>query len=82
MDVDNEKLQFSTIDYAFFCTMLALSCLIGVYYGFFAKRKQNTTEEYLLGSKSMKVFPVAMSLTATLVLNEFNVETCIVFIFR
>jgi solute carrier family 5 (sodium-coupled monocarboxylate transporter), member 8/12 len=58
-------LKFAPIDYAFFTGMLLLSLSIGIYYGFFAKRKQNTTDEYLLGSKAMKVFPVAMSLTAT-----------------
>lgn len=60
-----EKLYFTTLDYVFFCCMLCLSMLIGIYYGFFAKRKQNTTSEYLLGSKTMKIFPVSMSLTAT-----------------
>lgn len=60
-----QRLLFSPIDYVIFCSMLGMSALIGVYYGFFAKQKQNNTAEYLLGSKQMKVFPVAMSLTAT-----------------
>ncbi|XP_055642671.1 sodium-coupled monocarboxylate transporter 1-like [Toxorhynchites rutilus septentrionalis] len=59
------KLWFSTADYVIFFTMMAMSALIGIYYGFFAKQKQDNTAEYLLGSKQMKVFPVAMSLTAT-----------------
>ncbi|EDS33847.1 sodium/solute symporter [Culex quinquefasciatus] len=59
------QLWFQTADYVIFCVMLGLSTLIGLYYGFFAKQKQDNTAEYLLGSKQMKVFPVAMSLTAT-----------------
>lgn len=65
MDTPVEKLTFTTIDYVLFCGMLALSTLIGVYYGFIAKQKQNTTAEYLLGSKKMSIWPVAISLTAT-----------------
>ncbi len=60
-----ESLSFTKIDYLIFVIMMALSILIGVYYGFFAKRKQNSTVEYLLGSKKMGVIPVAISLTAT-----------------
>ena len=59
------KLSFSTIDYVLFAGMMGLSTLIGAYYGFCAKRKQNNTAEYLLGSKKMGVWPVAISLTAT-----------------
>lgn len=59
------KLSFSTLDYALFGGMMFLSFLIGVYYGFIRKTKQNTTQEYLLGSKGMKVWPTAISLTAT-----------------
>ncbi|XP_058448375.1 sodium-coupled monocarboxylate transporter 1-like [Malaya genurostris] len=59
------KVWFTTLDYVIFCAMMLLSAVIGLYYGFFAKQKQNNTAEYLLGSRQMKVFPVAMSLTAT-----------------
>lgn len=59
------KLSFSTIDYILFAGMMFLSLIIGVYYGFIRKEKQNTTAEYLLGSKKMKVWPTAISLTAT-----------------
>jgi len=65
MDEVKVKLTFSTFDYVLFFGMMLLSLLIGVYYGFFAKRKQNTTAEYLLGSRKMKVWPTAISLTAT-----------------
>ncbi|KAG8239905.1 hypothetical protein J437_LFUL019502 [Ladona fulva] len=54
--------SFSILDYTIFTIMLVLSAVIGVYYAFFAKKKQNTTSEYLMGGKSMGVFPVSMSL--------------------
>lgn len=65
MDENHVKLSFSTIDYVLFVGMMSVSLLIGVYYGFIRKEKQNTPAEYLLGSKKMKVWPTAISLTAT-----------------
>lgn len=59
------ELLFTKLDYSIFGLMLGLSTLIGVYFGFCSKQKQDNTAEYLLGSKQMKIFPVAVSLTAT-----------------
>lgn len=56
---------FTAFDYGLFGLMLLLSAAIGIYFGFFAKRKQNTTTEYLLGGKKMKFFPIAASLIAS-----------------
>ncbi|OWR53185.1 putative igf2 mRNA binding protein [Danaus plexippus plexippus] len=47
--------------------MLLLSALIGVYFAFFATKKQNTTAEYLMGGKTMGMFPISMSLIASYV---------------
>lgn len=58
-----EQLLFSWVDYAVFISMLALSALIGVYFGFFGK-KQDNTAEYLMGGKSMGILPIAISLIA------------------
>jgi insulin-like growth factor 2 mRNA-binding protein 1 len=55
---------FTWIDYTVFGTMLFLSALIGIYFAFFAKQKQNTTSEYLMGGKTMGIFPISMSLIA------------------
>lgn len=55
---------FDFIDYAVFVAMLLVSALIGVYFAFFAKIKQNTTSEYLMGGKTMGIFPISMSLIA------------------
>lgn len=65
MDDSRVKLTFAYVDYVLFGGMMFLSFLIGIYYGFIRKEKQNTAAEYLLGSKDMKVWPTAISLTAT-----------------
>lgn len=54
---------FSWYDYTFFSLMLGVSAGIGVYFGCFGT-KQATAEEYLMGNKKMKMFPVAISLVA------------------
>lgn len=59
------NLFFSTVDYVIFAGLLLLSALIGVYFGFVSKIKQNNTKEYLLGGKTMNKFPVSASLIAT-----------------
>ena len=64
MDNFQDARFFDTLDYIVFIAMLLLSALIGVYFAFFAKQKQNTTMEYLMGGKSMGIFPISMSLIA------------------
>ncbi|XP_017769088.1 PREDICTED: sodium-coupled monocarboxylate transporter 2-like [Nicrophorus vespilloides] len=59
------KVAFSWYDYTFFSMMLILSALIGVYFGFFGKKKQSNVAEYLMGGKQMKPLPIAMSLVAS-----------------
>ncbi|XP_014206001.1 sodium-coupled monocarboxylate transporter 2-like [Copidosoma floridanum] len=55
--------DFGWIDYTIFSSLLGVSLLIGVYFGFFSK--QNSKSEYLFGGKSMNYFPVAMSILAS-----------------
>lgn len=57
-------IYFNWLDYLVFGAMLMLSALIGVYFAFFAPKKQNTTAEYLMGGKTMGLFPISMSLIA------------------
>ncbi|CAG9581219.1 unnamed protein product [Danaus chrysippus] len=57
--------SFSWVDYIVFVFMLAISGLVGIYWGFF--KKQTTQNDYLLGGRNMKVVPVAMSLVASFV---------------
>lgn len=59
-----EEGRFDLLDYVVFGGMLAASALIGIYFAFFAKQKQNTTKEYLMGGKTMGIFPMSMSLVA------------------
>lgn len=54
--------RFSWVDYVVFVFMLAISAVVGVYWGFM--KKQSTQADYLLGGRNMKVVPVAMSLVA------------------
>ncbi|XP_053611489.1 sodium-coupled monocarboxylate transporter 1-like [Plodia interpunctella] len=57
--------KFTWVDYLVFVFMLAISAVVGVYWGFF--KKQSTQNDYLLGGRNMKVVPVAMSLVASFV---------------
>ncbi|XP_063224315.1 sodium-coupled monocarboxylate transporter 2-like [Bacillus rossius redtenbacheri] len=59
------KRVFDWLDYAVFGGMLLVSALIGVYFAFCARRRPNTTSEYLMGGKVMGVFPISMSLIAS-----------------
>ncbi|OXU29062.1 hypothetical protein TSAR_015177 [Trichomalopsis sarcophagae] len=59
-----EKLVFGWIDYLLFGSLLGLSLLIGIYFGFFSK--QDSVNEYLFGGKTMGYIPVATSILASL----------------
>ncbi|KAB7501272.1 Sodium-coupled monocarboxylate transporter 1 [Armadillidium nasatum] len=56
--------RFTYIDYGVFALMLLLSAAIGIFYGCFGN-KMNDTKEFLMAGKSMTTFPVAMSLIAS-----------------
>ncbi|XP_052867418.1 sodium-coupled monocarboxylate transporter 2-like [Anopheles cruzii] len=62
---ENPQGQFSVEDYTVFAIMLGVSTAIGVYFGIFQRKKNQTTEEYLLGGRKMKTFPIAISLIAS-----------------
>ncbi|KAJ3644451.1 hypothetical protein Zmor_022180 [Zophobas morio] len=51
-------------DYIIFAGMLVLSTTIGIYFGCFGT-KQSTIREYLMGSKNMKVVPIAVSVAVS-----------------
>lgn len=57
------SITFGWCDYIIFSAMLALSALIGIYFGCFGS-KQSSTNEYLLGGKTMKVIPIVISLVS------------------
>ncbi|XP_055905825.1 sodium-coupled monocarboxylate transporter 1-like [Eupeodes corollae] len=55
---------FGFEDYAVFISMLVVSAGIGVYFGFFSG-KNDTADEYLLGGRNLKAWPVAISLVSS-----------------
>lgn len=62
---EESSLKFGNLDYGLFGLMLVLSAIIGIYFGFLSKKKQDNTAEYLLGGKTMSTFPVAASLISS-----------------
>ena len=63
MDEEDLSARFKWPEYVVFGAMLAVSAGIGVFYGCFGG-KQKTTSEFLMASRSMGTFPMAMSLIA------------------
>jgi Na+/proline symporter len=61
----SEKKNFLVVDYVIFGLMLLISALIGVFFGFFRKKKTNTSQDVLLGGRNMGVFPSSLSLLAS-----------------
>lgn len=55
---------FGVADYMVFSVMLLISAGIGVWYAIVDRRKSNT-QEFLMGGRSLSVFPVAMSVLAS-----------------
>lgn len=66
--------RFGTLDYSVFVVMLLGCVLIGIYFGFIEKKPKPSKrkcsivsieeDDYLVGGRKMKIFPVAMSLIA------------------
>src|SRR6185437_6914626 len=66
MAVHHDK--FGVTDYCVFAGMLAISAVIGCYYAFFGSKKapaDSSTDEFIMGGRSMGVFPVAISVLAS-----------------
>lgn len=69
VDVDVGQLvaaRFGIADYVVFICILAVSAGIGVFYAC-SGGKQQSTNEFLMGNRSMSVFPVAMSILASFI---------------
>lgn len=62
LDYSNPSEKFGWAEYLVFIAMLAVSAGIGIYYGCCGKKQ--TTSEFLMGGRSMSVFPMTMSLIA------------------
>jgi len=61
MDASSSR-HFGWVDYLIFAATLALSLFIGIYHAW--KGSASSTADYLLGGKTMGIFPIAMSLAA------------------
>ncbi|KAK3580515.1 hypothetical protein CHS0354_009467 [Potamilus streckersoni] len=53
--------QFEAWDWVLFALILGISAAIGIYYAFIG-RKNQTTGEFLMGNRNMKLIPVAVSI--------------------
>ena len=58
--MDGSK-SMGAVDYVIFALLLMASSVIGIYFGY-KHRKQMTSAEYLLASKSVSWFPISVSL--------------------
>lgn len=68
-DIMTNLERFSWPDYLVLVLMLFLCVLIGIYFGL--NQKSSSENEYLMGGRTMSIFPVAMSLVARY-LNHFH----------
>lgn len=66
--------QFHWADYLIFILNLLISAGIGFYHGIIG-RKQKTTKEFLVGGRSMKPLPVALSILASFLSAPFLMGT-------
>ena len=57
--------NFGTVDYTIFTLMLLACGGIGIYFGFI--KKSIGEDEYLVGGRNMKTFPVSLSLIASFI---------------
>lgn len=72
LGVDDVKIslqKFAWQDYLMFLVMLMICSMVGIYFGFIKKKpkKSDDATDYLVGGRTMKVFPIAMSLIATFI---------------
>lgn len=56
--------RFTVWDYMVFVGMLAVSSAIGIYYAFWGTRSVST-DEFLMGGRTLRAFPVALSILAS-----------------
>lgn len=63
-DLSAAMQRFHWADYLVFILMLCVCLVIGVYYGFV--RSATGSQDYLVGGRAMKTFPISMSLVARL----------------
>lgn len=63
---DVVKEVFGIVDYLVFAAVLVISAAIGIWYAY-VDRKKTSTQEFLMGGRSLSIFPVAMSILASFI---------------
>lgn len=61
-EVSQALQSFGIFDYGAFVALLFVSILVGIYFGFF--KVAENSQDYLMGGRNMKPFPVSLSLIA------------------
>jgi len=64
-EISESMQNFSTPDYIVFAVMLIVCGIIGIYFGFI--KKSSGEDEYLVGGRNMKTFPISLSLLASFI---------------
>ena len=62
VDFSSSPRRFGWVDYVLFAITLAISSIVGIYHAW--KGAGNSTSDYLMGGKTMGIFPIAMSFAA------------------
>ncbi|XP_064640524.1 sodium-coupled monocarboxylate transporter 1-like isoform X2 [Lineus longissimus] len=58
-------IRFHWADYLLFGLVLLVSAAIGIYYGIIGSKQQQTTKDFFLGGRNMKLLPVTLSILAS-----------------
>lgn len=64
-EISESMQNFGTSDYIVFAVMLIACGFVGIYFGFV--KKSSGEDEYLVGGRNMKMFPVSLSLIASFI---------------
>lgn len=61
-DVGAAMQNFGWLDYTIFVSMLLICVVVGIY--FYFSQSSQSTQDYLVGGRTMHIFPISMSLIA------------------
>lgn len=64
-EISESMQNFGMWDYIIFAVMLIVCGFVGIYFGFV--KKSSGEDEYLVGGRNMKTFPVSLSLIASFI---------------
>lgn len=65
-EIQRSEFSLSALDYVIFASLLVISAIIGGYFAYKSRNQKPDAEDYLLGGRKMSPYPVALSLTASL----------------